>query len=45
MQVYVFDLQQNKHEALCAQAVAKKGHLTHVAFNPRLPLIVVGDDR
>lgn len=44
-QVHVFDLQQNKYEAVCVQSVAKKGHLTHIAFNTKLPLIVVGDDR
>jgi len=44
-QVHVFDLQQSKYEALCVQSVAKKGHLTHIAFNSKLPLLIVGDDR
>lgn len=44
-QVHVFDLQQNKYEPLCVQSVARKGHLTHIAFNSKLPLLVVGDDR
>jgi len=43
--VHVFDLQQNKNEAMCVQTVIKKGHLTHIAFNAKLPLIIVSDDR
>lgn len=44
-QIYVFDLAQNKHEPLCVQDVVRKGHLTHIAFNSKLPLLIVGDDR
>lgn len=46
-QVFVYDLNVNKYEPICEQAVVqkKKAKLTHVAFNPRQPIIIVGDDR
>ena len=46
-QVHVFDLNVNKYEAICEQLVTpkKKTKLTHIAFNPKYPIIVVGDDR
>ncbi|KAI4901488.1 hypothetical protein NFI96_012302 [Prochilodus magdalenae] len=45
--VHVFDLSVNKYEAICQQAVVakKKTKLTHIAFNPVYPIIIVGDDR
>jgi dynein intermediate chain 1 len=43
--VHVFDLTENKHEPLCEQKVVKRAKLTHVAFNNRDPIILVGDDR
>jgi dynein intermediate chain 1, axonemal len=45
--VFIFDLNVNKYEPLCEQVVAqkKKTKLTHVAFNPMHPIIIVGDDR
>lgn len=43
--VHVFDLLENKHEPLCEQKVVKRAKLTHVAFNQRDPIIIVGDDR
>eukprot|EP00735_Rhodelphis_limneticus_P000953 TRINITY_DN11489_c0_g1::TRINITY_DN11489_c0_g1_i1::g.10810::m.10810 TRINITY_DN11489_c0_g1::TRINITY_DN11489_c0_g1_i1::g.10810 ORF type:complete len:676 (-),score=212.66,sp/Q16959/DYI2_HELCR/53.04/0.0,WD40/PF00400.27/2.9e+02,WD40/PF00400.27/0.0002,WD40/PF00400.27/18,WD40/PF00400.27/3.8e-06,WD40/PF00400.27/0.073,WD40/PF00400.27/8.6e+02,TT_ORF2/PF02957.10/0.25,TT_ORF2/PF02957.10/4.8e+02,TT_ORF2/PF02957.10/2.8e+02 TRINITY_DN11489_c0_g1_i1:228-2057(-) len=43
--VHVFDLNENKHEALCEQKVVKKAKLTHVVFNPKHPVILIGDDR
>lgn len=45
--VHVYDLNINKYEALCEQAVVqkKKTKLTHVSFNPVHPIIIVGDDR
>uniref|UniRef100_A0AAQ5YVT1 Dynein, axonemal, intermediate chain 1, paralog 2 n=1 Tax=Amphiprion ocellaris TaxID=80972 RepID=A0AAQ5YVT1_AMPOC len=45
--VHVFDLNINKYEALCQQLVVdkKKAKLTHIAFNPIHPIIIVGDDR
>jgi len=42
--VHVFDLAQNKHEPMCEQKVIRKKKLTHIAFNPKEPIIVVGDD-
>jgi dynein intermediate chain 1 len=43
--VHIFDLAENKHEPLCEQKVVKRAKLTHVAFNNRDPIILVGDDR
>merc|ERR1712100_428538 len=43
--VHVFDLGVNKHEPLCEQKVVKRAKLTHVAFNCRDPILLVGDDR
>jgi len=43
--VHVFDLAENKHEPLCEQKVVKRAKLTHVCFNQRDPIIIVGDDR
>ncbi|XP_043933769.1 dynein axonemal intermediate chain 1 [Protopterus annectens] len=45
--VHVFDLNINKYEAICEQAVVakKKTKLTHIEFNPIHPIIIVGDDR
>jgi hypothetical protein len=44
-QVHVFDLAENKHEPLCEQKVVKRAKLTHVSFNQRDPILIVGDDR
>jgi len=41
----VFDLAENKHEPLCEQKVVKRAKLTHVSFNQRDPILIVGDDR
>jgi dynein intermediate chain 1 len=43
--VHVFDLTENKHEPLCEQKVVKRSKLTHVCFNRKDPIIIVGDDR
>jgi len=43
--VHVFDLNKNKNEPLCAQSVVKNAKLTKVAFNPKDPVILVGDSR
>ncbi|CAM9173626.1 unnamed protein product, partial [Phaeothamnion confervicola] len=43
--VHVFDLAENKHEPLCEQKVVKRSKLTHICFNRRDPIIIVGDDR
>lgn len=43
--VHAFDLNENKHEQLCEQKVVKRAKLTHVVFNRRDPIILVGDDR
>ncbi|CAL8085872.1 unnamed protein product [Calicophoron daubneyi] len=44
--VHVYDLSINKYESLCNQLVVpkKKTKLTHLAFNPKYSIIVVGDD-
>ena len=43
--VHVFDLHENKHEPMCEQKVVRKAKLTKVAFNPKHPILLVGDDR
>ncbi|CAH3138541.1 unnamed protein product [Pocillopora meandrina] len=45
--VYVYDLNVNKYEPLSEQSVAnkKRTKLTHLAFNPEYPVLIVGDDR
>lgn len=44
--VHVFDLNVNKHESLTHhQLIVKRAKLTHLAFNPIHPIIVVGDDK
>ena len=43
--VHVFDLYENKHEPLCEQKVVKKARLTHIEFNKKDPILIVGDDR
>nr|XP_022331438.1 dynein intermediate chain 2, ciliary-like isoform X1 [Crassostrea virginica]XP_022331443.1 dynein intermediate chain 2, ciliary-like isoform X1 [Crassostrea virginica] len=45
--MFVYDLNINKYEPLCEQMVAqkKKTKLTHVEFNPKDPILIVGDDR
>lgn len=45
--MFLYDLNINKYEPLCEQMVAqkKKTKLTHVEFNPKDPIIIVGDDR
>ncbi|XP_076382491.1 dynein intermediate chain 2, ciliary [Megalopta genalis] len=45
--VTVFDLNVNKYRPICSQAVVskKKNKLTRLAFNNKLPFIIVGDDK
>lgn len=43
--VHIFDLAENKHEPMCDQKVVRKSKLTHATFNPKEPLLLVGDDR
>ncbi len=40
----MFDVAENKLQPLCAQKVSKH-KLTRVAFNPRHPVLLVGDAR
>ncbi|XP_032232200.1 dynein intermediate chain 2, ciliary isoform X2 [Nematostella vectensis] len=45
--IHVYDLNVNKYEPLCEQSVVakKKSKLTHLAFNPDHPILIVGDSR
>ncbi|KAF0715155.1 hypothetical protein AaE_011396 [Aphanomyces astaci] len=43
--VHVFDLAENKNEPLCEQKVVKKAKLTHITFNTKDSIVLVGDDR
>lgn len=42
---HVFDLAENKMEALAEQKITKKAKLTSVRFNVKDPILLVGDDR
>ena len=44
--LYVYDLNQNKHQHLCdMQTTSKRAKAYHVAFNFVDPIILVGDER
>lgn len=43
--VLVYDLAKNKNEPLCTQGVVKNAKLTRLCFNPKDPIILVGDSR
>merc|ERR1711865_952871 len=43
--VHVYDLNVNKHEPMAEQKIVRKSKLTKLAFNPKHPIILVGDDR
>eukprot|EP00667_Euglena_gracilis_P005931 EG_transcript_5976 len=43
--VHVYDLNENKHEPMCDQLVVRKAKLTRICFNPKSPVLLVGDDR
>ncbi|KAL6762450.1 WD40-repeat-containing domain protein [Haematococcus lacustris] len=43
--VHVFDLNENKLLPMCSQKVVKKARLTKLLFNPKWPVILVGDDK
>lgn len=43
--VHVYDLHENKHEPMCEQKIVRKAKLTKISFNPKHPIILVGDDR
>lgn len=44
MQIYFYDLNVNKHDPLAEQRIVKSGKLTHLAFNTKTPILLVGDD-
>ena len=41
----VFDVHQNAAEPLCEQKVVAKAGLTRLVFNPKHPVLLVGDNR
>lgn len=45
--VFVYDINVDKYQPICVQPVVpkRKNKLTRIAFNERLPIIVVGDDK
>lgn len=43
--VHVYDLSEDKQRPLCKQKIVKKAKLTKMAFNPKHPILIVGDDR
>jgi dynein intermediate chain 1, axonemal len=45
VQVHVYDLDQNIMGPMCTQKIARKAKLTKLAFNPRHPIIAVGEEK
>lgn len=45
--VQVFDINVNKHKAICVQSVVstRRNKLTRLAFNQKMPILIVGDDK
>lgn len=45
--VFVFDINVNKYRPICSQQVVprKNFKLTRIAFNQKIPFIIVGDDK
>ncbi len=43
--MHVYDLSEDKQRPLCKQKIVKKAKLTKMAFNPKHPILIVGDDR
>ncbi|XP_045470031.1 dynein intermediate chain 2, ciliary [Harmonia axyridis] len=45
--VFVFDINVNKYKPICEQAVVsrRRNKLARLAFNYKLPIIIVGDDK
>lgn len=45
--VFVFDINVNKYRPICVQQVVprKAVRLTRIAFNKKIPFIIVGDDK
>ncbi|XP_026461255.1 dynein intermediate chain 2, ciliary [Ctenocephalides felis] len=45
--LYIFDLNVNKYKPICVQPVVsrRRSKLTRMAFNPKLPFIICGDDK
>lgn len=45
--VFVFDINVNKYKPICIQQVVPKKsvRLTRIAFNQKIPIIIVGDDK
>jgi dynein intermediate chain 1 len=42
--LYIFDLDQDKHQELSCMPTTRKSKALHVAFNPTGPYILVGDE-
>lgn len=45
--VHVYDINVNKYKPMCVQNVVnhRKNKLTRLAFNNKLPILFVGDDK
>jgi len=44
---HVYDLNANRYQPICMQNIVgkRRNKLTRLAFNPKHPMIVVGDER
>ena len=45
VQVHVYDVDKNIMGPMCTQKIARKAKLTKLAFNPRHPIIAVGEEK
>lgn len=43
--VHVYDLSQDTSAPLCEQLVVKAANLTRISFNPKHPVLLVGDNK
>lgn len=43
--VHLFDLFENKTDPLCSQKIVKRAKLTHLQFNSKDCVLIVGDDK
>ena len=43
--LYIYDLNEDKHQHLCEHPALKKAKALHVSFNPSEPIILIGDEK
>lgn len=45
--IHVFDININKHKPVCSQSIVsmRRNKLSRLAFNQKMPILIVGDDK